>query len=97
MFLIVVFKIRVYLRAQWVASDLAPLVNLVQGYVGLGVKVLVFSSSFLLVLQVCVAIFMVIVASRDDRLIACRVLLFADAWTFKELLICLIFMLVSCV
>ena len=44
------------------AFDLAILVNLVQGYVELGAKVLVFSSSFLLVLQLWVAIVMVIVA-----------------------------------
>ena len=62
MFSIGVFKLRVWLRAQWVASDLAPLVNLVQGYVELGAKMLVFSSSFFHVLQLWVAIIMVIVA-----------------------------------
>ena len=44
------------------ASDLAPLVNLVEGYVELGVGMLAFSSSFLLVLQLWVAVVMEIVA-----------------------------------
>ena len=44
------------------ASNLAPLVNLVQGYIELGAKMLAFSSSFLQVLQLWVAVVMVIVA-----------------------------------
>ena len=43
------------------ASDLAPLVSHIQGYVELGAKMLVFSSSFLLVLQLWIAVIMVIV------------------------------------
>jgi hypothetical protein len=70
-FSIGVFKLHVWLRAQWVASDLAPLASFVQGYVELGAKVLGFSSSFLLVLQLWVALVMVIVAMSGQS-IDCR-------------------------
>ena len=57
-----VLKIRVWLWAQWVAPNLAPLVNLVQGYVALGVKMLVFFFFFPYGFAFVVAIVMVIVA-----------------------------------
>ena len=44
------------------ASVLPPLVNLIQGCVELGAKMLVFSSSFLLVLQLWVVVVMLSVA-----------------------------------
>ena len=53
------------------ASDLAPLANLVQGYVELGAQMLIFSSSFLFVLQLWVPIVMVIVAMSEQS-IDCR-------------------------
>ena len=61
-FSIGVFKLHIWLRAEWEASDLAPLVNLVQGCIELGAKMLVFSSSFILILQLWVVVVMVIVA-----------------------------------
>ena len=53
------------------AFDLASLVNFVQGYVELGAKMLVFPSSFLLVLQLWVAVVMVVVAVSVQT-IGCR-------------------------
>ena len=49
-------------------SDLAPLVNLVQEYVELGAKMLVFSSYVLLVLQLWVVVVMVIVAMSGQSI-----------------------------
>ena len=57
-----VFKLHVWLQAQWMASDIAPLVNLVQGYIELGANMLISPSSFLQVLQLWVVVDMVIVA-----------------------------------
>ena len=49
-------------------SDLAPLVNLVQEYVELGAKMLVFPSYVLLVLQLWVVVVMVIVAMSGQSI-----------------------------
>ena len=53
------------------ASNLATLVNLVQGCVELVAQMLIFSSSFLFVLQLWVPIVMVIVAMSEQS-IDCR-------------------------
>ena len=53
------------------ASNLAALLNFVQGYVEQGAKLLVFSSPFLLVLQMWVTIVMVIV-TMSGQAINCK-------------------------